>query len=626
MCGITGIHGRGDSAALAATHNMTAALAHRGPDAAGHWTDEQQVVLGHRRLSILDTSEGANQPMESACGRYVIAFNGEVYNYVELRTELTDYPFRTSGDTEVVLAALKAWGSNALSKFNGMFAFALWDRHEERLLLARDRMGIKPLYLFQGDNQLLWASEVRALLASEGIPRTLDRAGLVDFLRYQTVHGPGTLIEGVEMLPAGHLLWADDNEVSVEPWWDAATAGHAHAEAGEPWTYASAPAQQRVRELLMDSVRLRMRSDVPFGAFLSGGIDSSAVVALMTEVGERRVSTFNVAFKEDDFDESQYARVIAEKFNTEHHEIRLSVDDFLEAVPDALAATDHPSGDGPNTYVVSQATKNAGLTVALSGLGGDELFAGYPVFKRTAELMDKRWAMAWPKGLRRLAGTAYRSARPGMAADKLATLLAGDALDPATTYPISRRVLLEPDVRRLIRLDAPPDSVATWCRAHLDGRPGLGLPVLSRISLAEMHTYMQHVLLRDTDQMSMAHALEVRVPFLDHRLVETALAIADPIKWPHTPKELLTQAMGERLPREIIDRPKMGFTLPWNVWMRGPLGDTCHAGLDALTRRDILNPAAIRDLWSGFESGRVTGSRVWTLVALGQWIDRHGLE
>ena len=357
MCGITGIHGRGDSAALTATHNMTAALAHRGPDAEGHWTDEQQVVLGHRRLSILDTSEGANQPMESACGRYVIAFNGEVYNYVELRTELTDYPFRTSGDTEVVLAALKAWGTDALSRFNGMFAFALWDRQEERLLLARDRMGIKPLYLFQSDNQLLWASEVRALLASERIPRRLDRGGLVDFLRYQTVHGPGTLIEGVEMLPAGHLLWADDNEVTVEPWWDAATAGRTHAEAGEPWTYAAAPAQQRVRELLMDSVRLRMRSDVPFGAFLSGGIDSSAVVALMTEVGDRRVSTFNVAFQEDAFDESQYARVIAEKFNTEHHEIRLSVDDFLEAVPDALAATDHPSGDGPNTYVVSQATK-----------------------------------------------------------------------------------------------------------------------------------------------------------------------------------------------------------------------------------------------------------------------------
>lgn len=626
MCGITGIHGKADAEARTAAHRMTAALAHRGPDAEGHWTDEDNVILGHRRLSILDTSEVANQPMVSACGRYVIAFNGEVYNYKELRSELDGYPFKTTGDTEVVLAALREWGAAALARFNGMFALALWDREKERLLLARDRMGIKPLYLYTSDQGLHWASEVRGLLASQRVPRKLNREGLIDFLRYQTVHGPATLIEGVEMLPAGHLLWADDNEVKVESWWDAAAAAKARAEEGEPWTYAKAPAERRVRELLTDSVKLRMRSDVPFGAFLSGGIDSSAVVALMSEVGDRKVSTFNVAFHEDAFDESQYARVIADKFDTDHHEIRLSVADFLEAVPDALAATDHPSGDGPNTYVVSQATKKAGLTVALSGLGGDELFAGYPVFKRTADLLDKRWAMAWPKGLRRLAGAAYRTARPGITADKFATLLAGDALDPASTYPVSRRVLLEPDVRRLTAMKPAQDSVAQWCREQLNQPPGLDLPVLSRISLAEMHTYMQHVLLRDTDQMSMAHALEVRVPFLDHRLVETALAISDPIKWPHTPKELLTAALGDRLPREIIDRPKMGFTLPWDVWMRGPLADTCQSGLDALINRDILAAPAVTSLWNGFEKGTVTWSRVWTLVALGQWIERHDLH
>ena len=234
--------------------------------------------------------------------------------------------------------------------------------------------------------------------------------------------------------------------------------------------------------------------------------------------------------------------------------------------------------------------------------------------------------MAWPRGLRKLAGATYRAARPGISADKFATLLAGDTLDPTDTYPISRRVLLEQDVRRMTPLAPVGDSVAQWCRDVLNSAPAKGLPVFSRISLAEMHTYMQHVLLRDTDQMSMAHALEVRVPFLDHRLVETALAISDTVKFPHTPKELLTHALGERLPREIIDRPKMGFTLPWEVWMRGPLETTCRKGLQVLVARELLHDQAVDSLWSAFEQGRTTWSRVWTLVALGQWIDRHGLS
>ena len=626
MCGITGFHGKADAQAWAATRRMTDALAHRGPDAEGHWTDDQSVVLGHRRLSILDTSDTANQPMLSACGRYVIAFNGEVYNYRELRAELGSYPFKTTGDTEVVLAALIAWGQEALARFNGMFALALWDVQQERLLLARDRMGIKPLYLHQNAQGLLWASEVRSLLASGLVERKLNRTGLIDFLRYQTVHGPNTLIDGVEMLPAGHLLVADDNEIRTAPWWDLAAATKAHLEQGEPWTYSAANAREKVVHLLRDSVDLRMRSDVPFGAFLSGGIDSSAVVALMSEVADRPVATFNIAFEEDAYDESQFARIIADQYKTDHHEIRLTADAFLEQVPDALAAIDHPSGDGPNTFVVSQATKQAGLTVALSGLGGDELFAGYPVFKRTLDLLDKRWAMAWPRGLRKLAGTAYRQLKPGIAADKFATLLAGDRLDPASTYPVSRRVLLESDVRKLSPLDPGTDYVAHWAQAHLNRSPGLDLPILSRVSLAELHTYLQHVLLRDTDQMSMAHALEVRVPFLDHRLVTHALAMADPIKYPHTPKQLLTAALGSRLPRAIIDRPKMGFTLPWDQWMRGPLEATCLQGLEVLKGRGVLRAEAVEGLWKGFNEGRVTWSRVWTLVALGQWIDRHDLH
>ena len=552
--------------------------------------------------------------MTSWCGRYVLAFNGGVYNYRELRGEL-DYPFQTTGDTEVVLAALREWGRRLGA-------------------LQRDVARPSGTRLKKGSSSPVtgWAS---SSCMSPG--RTTVYAGPVKSVRCwhpdgwpSDWTGQGSRLPAIPDRPrSGHVggrgrnaarrprVVADDNEVRTECWWDAATQAEGLARMGEPWTYSLKPAAENVRGLLMDSVALRMRSDVPFGAFLSGGIDSSAVVALMSEISERPVSTFNVAFEEDEFDESQYARLMAKQCATDHHEVRLRAADFLEAVPEALAATDHPSGDGPNTFVVSQATKKAGLTVALSGLGGDELFAGYPVFRRTLDLMDRQWAMAWPRGLRKAVGQAYQTARPGVASRKFAALLAGDRLDPAATYPISRRLLLDADIAPLLPDRIAQDRVATWCAQQIQRPPGNALPVLSQVSLAELHTYMQHVLLRDTDQMSMAHALEVRVPFLDHRLVETVLAIRDDIKFPHTPKALLTAALGPRLPRQIIDRPKMGFTLPWDIWMRGALAPLCQSGLNTLATRGILDGPALNRLWVDFEAGRTTWSRIWNLAALG---------
>lgn len=619
MCGIAGIHGWNPEQSEPACARMNAALQHRGPDDAGVWS-VPGVALAHRRLSILDTSEAGHQPWKDPSGD-VLVFNGEIYNFRELAAELGG-AFASGSDTEVLMRALQTWGLSALQKFNGMFAFAWWNAAREELVIARDRLGIKPVYWAAIDGGVAFASEVRALLASEAVPRVLNRTALVDYLRYGTVHAPDTLIEGVQLLPAGHWLRLQDAEVEVHRWWSAAES---IAEV-EPWGHRE-EAVNRLRDALRDAVRLRMRSDVPLGAFLSGGVDSSAVVGLMQEVSERPVSTFSVVFNEGKFDESPWSRLVAERFGTDHHEIRLTADHFLGQVPNALAAMDHPSGDGPNTYVVSEATKAAGITVALSGLGGDELFAGYPVFQRSRQLLEWRWLGSWPVGLRRVAGKLLVANKGTVTARKQAAILAGDYFDLEHTYPLSRQLFLEEDIRRIWRGGrVPGNRVFAWLSAEIEpGSAGFNLPFFSKVSVAELGTYLGHTLLRDTDQMSMAHALEVRVPFLDHRLVTAALAVPDAWKVPTTPKKLLTDALGDLLPPEVTQRPKMGFVLPWAEWMRGPLKPMCERGLLALSRLEVLDGGEMERLWQAFLAGdeRVNFTRIWMLVTLGDWMDRH---
>ena len=631
MCGIAGIHGLeafdGLADATRGVRDMVSAIAHRGPDAEGVWSDEEHVVLGHRRLSILDTGEGANQPF--LMGEDALVFNGEVYNYLELRRELEAagaHRFSTSGDTEVVLAALRHWGlDGAIRRFNGMFAFAWWSASERRLALVRDRLGIKPLYWHQTpQGTLVFASEMRALMASAKVPRKIETRAISDQWMYGTVHAPATIVADVHMLEPGGMLLVQDEELRLAQWWDPADEA-----LGEPTLEAPAR-RQRIRDLLSDAVALRMRSDVAYGAFLSGGIDSSAVVGLMSEVSSQPVSTFSVTFAEKELDESTWSRLVAKRFGTDHHEIRLTPGDFLAEVADGLGAMDHPSADGLNTYVVSGATRRAGVKVALSGLGGDELFAGYPVFERSARLAKLNWLGSWPKGGRRMLGRMLVAMRPGMTSRKQAEILGGHYFDVAHTYPLSRQMFLRADVRRMLGPEVPlTNAVFNWLVAELaPGKKAFGLPFLSQVSLAEMRTYMGHTLLRDADQFSMAHALEVRVPFLDHRLVAAALASPDVDKFPTTPKRLLVDALDGLLPDEVVNRPKMGFVLPWEEWLRGELKDICTTGLQSLKDRAWVHSDAVADLERSFYAGETTWSwsRVWSLAVLGDYLERHGLE
>jgi asparagine synthase (glutamine-hydrolysing) len=599
---------------------MNAALAHRGPNDSGSYFDEQ-IALGHRRLSIIDLSSKGHQPMSDYNRRLHIVYNGELYNFKELRLELqrstttgaAAYPFSTQSDTEVVLAAYLRWGVECLKKFNGMFAFAIWDREKKELFAARDRLGIKPFYYYHANDTFVFSSEIRAMLRSGLVPRKINKMALGDYVSYQTVHEPETIIENVKMLSPGHYLilkpGLDKMELNIQPWWK--LNGIPVIPDGKPYKEVC----KNVRELLFKAVERRLISDVPFGAFLSGGIDSSAVVGIMSQVMSNKVKTFSVVFEEKEFSESRWAQLIAKKFGTEHHEIQVSPASCLEKLPMALGAMDHPSGDGINTWFVSEATKAGGITMALSGLGGDELFAGYPLFKRLYKL-DK---INYLKILLSLPAFLNHTIRPSPASEKLLNLLRKPSLKLKDTHSVSRATI--PLNQMVSLLETKPNRPTMQ---EFNNKFGL----LSQMTIAELSVYLHDTLLRDTDQMSMSHALEVRVPFLDYTLVEYVAGLSDKYKYPSTPKKLLVDSMGDLLPEDIASRKKMGFTFPWNQWMKGELHTFCETNILGLAERSYFCKEPLQNAWRLFLKGNplMTWNKLWHLIVLENWLKTNGIE
>ena len=640
MCGIAGVVdfsrvGEGRLRARDVAERMVTRLRHRGPDAAGVETAGREppaVTLGHARLAILDLSPAGRQPMHDAASGSCITSNGEVYNFRELRQVLstTTAPWMSRTDTEVILRAYDRWGQGCLYHLDGMFAFAIWDARRQLLFAARDRLGIKPFYYYVGDGFFLFGSEVRALLASGLVAAELDPVGLSQYMTYQSVPAPRTLLQGVRALLPGSWLTVDlDGGIEEGTYWDA--FGHA----SRPARSAEEPeGRRRVGELLQGAVASHLVSDVPLGAFLSGGIDSSAIVALMREAGHTP-RTFSVVFTENSYDEARYARQIADRFQAEHTEILLTEHDLLNQLPDALGAMDQPTGDGINTYVLARAVRSRGMKVALSGLGGDELFAGYPASNRLRRVARglRLWGHS-PEAVRSLAGKGIRAVgRSSVAAMKTAALLESDGT-LAVTYPVMRQVLSLRQRRTLLRepwlglADGVPDPYVSLLQEAYAQSPWAG-PV-TQLSYAEGRTYMHDVLLRDTDQMSMAHGLEVRVPLLDHRLVEYVMGLPDSHKRPGTtPKRLLVESLGGLLPADIVQRPKQGFTLPFDPWMRGALRGFCEErlGADRVASRGLFHPQAVHGLWQAFLDHRpeVSWSRLWILVVLEEWLERNGV-
>jgi asparagine synthase (glutamine-hydrolysing) len=597
---------------------MNAALTHRGPDDRGIVVCGD-AVLGNTRLAVIDTSHAGHQPMHDPETGNWITYNGETYNFKQLRNELEGghgdqaHAWRSSSDTEVVLRAYSQWGVNAFRRLRGMFALALWNERKRELVLARDPLGIKPLYYYRTDEQFVFASEVRALLASGLVPRKLSSDGVDSYLACGSVEAPLTIVEGVSQLLPGQYLQArvdGSGKVGVT----IGTFGARHREGESLRTRAEAVA--RLRSELEESVRLHLVSDVPLGVFLSGGIDSSAMVALTSRLTGQPPRTFSVVFDEPDYSEATHARTIAAKFRTDHCETRLNEHHLLTLLPQALASLDQPTMDGINTFVVAKAVKQAGVTVALSGLGGDELFAGYPSFKRALKV-DSMSSVS--KQLLRAASGFGKFALNGSTQRSKFWQLAASHCSAADVYRISRQLFAQDYMRHLTR--RAPHANGCCLESSAD--------IVNQISELELRGYMTNTLLRDTDAMSMAHSLEVRVPFVDVNVVEFALSL--PGKWKLSngtngvSKPLLADALADLLPRDLLARPKMGFTLPFEKWMQGRLRAEIGSVLgDGRRIADTgLVADGVRRVWRKFlQKPRAIGwSRPWALYALARWCE-----
>lgn len=599
-------------------------MRHRGPDDDGLVT-RGDATLGMRRLSIFDPANG-HQPMATGDGRFHLVFNGAIYNHRELRAglESAGAAFKTNCDTEVLLAAFARWGEACLPRLRGMFAFAAWDAHEQSLFLARDAFGIKPLYLRHDGSRLLFASELNALLASGAVPAEIDPHAVADYLAWFAVPAPRTIWRGIISLRPGECATFRDGRLEMRTWWSFRKIS------GE--TKPCATRAEFVRELrarLDDTIRAHLLADVPVGAFLSGGLDSSVIAGLMQRASGGRLKTFSIGFEESEFSETALAGEAAGHFGTDHQTAVITGRQAAADLDKILGSFDQPTGDGINTYYVSRAAHAGGVTAVLSGLGGDELFGGYPSFRDLPRLV--RWLPWWhglPAAIRE--AVLGRLVRCGARGRKLADFLRHAhnahelaALQRRVFSTIAGRSLLHPDLRTGLREEPPHHPQLALLGAEVADAGFFEL-----VSAWELRTYMADVLLRDSDVMSMRHSLELRVPFVDQPLVEWLWRQPARFKSDRAhPKSVLAAAAADVLPPGVARRKKQGFTLPFAVWMRRELRPFLEETFSAASaaRSGFFSPDAVRTLWQGYLAGddRREWSRIWSLAMLIAFVNRR---
>lgn len=618
MCGIAGFfRSCAPSADKSLLQRMGEVIRHRGPDAGGEYMDDQ-VGLAHRRLSIIDLSPQGNQPMFSADGSLVIVFNGEIYNFLKLRDQLESEGvlFRTKTDTEVILALYRKLGTGCLKELNGMFAFAIWDAAEKTLFMARDRIGKKPLYYYHGGgDRLAFASEIKSLLQLPGIKREIEPTAIPDYLAYQYIPDPKTIYRNIHKLPPAHfMVLKPGGEPHLAEYWDINFTQQ------DGRSYAGA--EDELLDLLQDATSSRMVADVPLGAFLSGGVDSSAVVALMSKASNEPVRTCTIGFQDKRHDESPFAREIAELFKTSHTEY-MDTEHYADTVQLLPKFFDEPFADSSAvpTYHVSRLARQA-VTVALAGDGGDESFAGYA--KYAVELKEDLVRQFVPRPVLSL----IHSATTGLESHTLARKarsLAGSALkDPGRAFFRTNscieeqqlQQLLSDDVRRSCSSYDPADhTLKYWGRMA-------GKDHVSCMLYTDLKTYLPGDILVKVDRMSMANSLEVRAPFLDYRIIEFAASL--PSDWKikgENKKIILKKAFGYLLPEPILNRAKHGFTVPLDSWFRGelkPMAEECFFGQPALA--ELISIPTVQRLWQEHQNKRFDhGTILWSLLMLGLW-------
>ncbi|WP_334031651.1 asparagine synthase (glutamine-hydrolyzing) [Alteromonas sp. P256] len=626
MCGIAGFslfnYQEGGSASLEAMHK---AIVHRGPDASGIYLDDH-IGLCHRRLSILDLSEAGNQPMYSADNNLVIVFNGEIYNFLELRAELEQQGviFKSHTDTEVILELYAREGVKCLDKLNGMFAFALWDKTKQELFIARDRLGKKPLYYFSDNGRFAFGSEIKAILALQDIPREIRLDAVHDFFAYQYVPDPKSIFKHIHKLPPAHYLVLNKNGFSIKEYWD---LSFKHVTGNSEETN-----KQKLKTLLEKVTKQRMISDVPLGAFLSGGVDSSGVVAMMAEASNSPVKTCTIGFDDKAFNEADFAREIAEKYHTEHHEFTVH-QNIAEQLEHIASFFDEPFAD-PSlvpTFFVSELARKA-VTVALAGDGGDEMFAGYE--KYTTDDIENKLRNKLPESIRKKiipSLVKIASVFPGAIGRKGKSLLTSLSHDPAMGFFITNSMMTDDMWNKLVK----PDVAATLNGYHpsqytLDMyNKADGPDHLSKILYTDIKTYMTGDILVKVDRMSMANSLEVRAPILDYQVAEFAATLPSSQKYRDGEKKyLLKEVFKPFIPDSLLYRKKMGFSTPLDDWFRDELKVLseskllqCNKGLS-----EIFSTAAINSIWQEHQSrSKNHGIVLWSMLMYQMWYDRYAV-
>ena len=633
MCGIVGCISRDFDQNLA--NRMRDCLEHRGPDSWGEWR-EKNIWLAHRRLAIMDLSSHGHQPMHSSCGRYVLTYNGEIYNYKELyrQLELTGWDFHGQSDTEVVLAACAVWGIEiAVSRFEGMFAFGLYDRNERMLWLARDSMGIKPLYYAHQGDQIAFSSELTPLLFLPWINRSIDRSALFSYFRYGCVPAPASILKGVKKLSSGTLLRFKEGNSTTKSFWNLPEK----AIIARKNSVSNLSLQEAVDELdirLRNSIKQHMQSDVPYGAFLSGGVDSSAVVALMQDQSSSPINTFSIGFSEKSHDESAYAKAVANCLGTNHHELIINSEDIPHLVPKVASHYDEPFADNSSipTFLVSRFARES-VKVCLSGDGGDELFGGYPRYfwaKRIENLrrvLSQRGAKVLAKLLQTIPETLWNR-----------------AINPMLGYRYSGAEGLAYRIRRFSaylnvqRTDAYSQTMSFWknpsellnyqpaCALGADAEHYPELPWAEEMMLVDQGNYLQDDILTKIDRASMAVSLESRVPLLTHPLVEFSWQIDSSLKFADKGdrgKLVLRNMLYRYVPKELIERPKQGFGMPVGQWLRGPLREWAE---ELLNKADLdgcgLDSDVVTMIWREHQAGLDRQSMLWTVLMYREWHQR----
>lgn len=645
MCGLAGFFRRADASAEEmeqTIQRMIKPIRHRGPDDSGSWCDPAAgIAFGFRRLAILDLSALGHQPMKSASGRYTMIFNGEIYNFLQLRAELEQdgMRFRGHSDSEVILGAFEKWGvDRAVPRLLGMFAIAVWDCQLHRLSLIRDPLGIKPMFVYAKDGLVSFGSELKALRVGPAFDTSIDIDGLSEFLRYLYVPAPRTIYRYASKLPPGHILTIADPSHSLPepvPYWSAADA--AHRGQADRFRGSDEDAIDALDRLLSDAVRSQMQSDVPLGALLSGGIDSSVIVALMQEASSKPVETFSIGFDAGQYDESRHAAAVAKHLGTSHTELMLTGDDALKVIPRLPDMFDEPFADASQipTFLVCELARRK-VTVALAGDGGDEVFAGYPRYLDGERIL--KWLGRIPRRARRLAAAGIGAMDPAVlertidGASRMLRLRprrGGDKIDR-----IGR--LLEANsestmYRSLLSAWQHPESIVvngTNAEGQVDAimNGDQRTELMDRMMLADQTTYLPDDLLAKTDRASMAVSLEVRVPLIDQRVVEFGWRLPRPLKIRDgQSKWILRQVLYRRIPRALVDRPKMGFSPPIGQWLRGPLKGWAEELLfsASLNQSGEIRVPVVRRRWDDFQAGRnQSANELWAVLMYQAWKER----